>query len=237
MDEQTHCKKCGATIESPKCTEYGTIQDTFNYKSRIAAASLAIFAGLFGAHRFFLGQWWGIFYLLFFWTYIPWIIGMIEGIVFLCTNQEEWNRKYNQGISVGQEKGTVVAIFAILMPLIFIVGILAAVAIPAYQDYTTRAKVTEGVAAASMAKVVVSEYIITNEEFPIDNAAARIDENKSSKYVETLMIENGVIYVQMTPDTGVDGLLIFTPSYSDGDVTWSCTDSTIESKFLPSVCR
>ncbi len=59
----------GALIqEKPICSACGECQPGLTYRSRVAAAAMAVFAGMFGAHRFYLGQWWGIFYLLFFWT-------------------------------------------------------------------------------------------------------------------------------------------------------------------------
>ena len=60
----------------------------------MAAGLLALFVGGLGIHRFYLGQWWGLFYLLFFWTFIPAIIAFFEGIVFLCTSDEAWNLRY-----------------------------------------------------------------------------------------------------------------------------------------------
>ena len=59
-----------------------------------------------------------------------------------------------------------------LMIVVAIIGILAAVAIPAYQDYTIRAKVTEGLSLASAGKTAVSEYFSANGSLPTDNTAA-----------------------------------------------------------------
>jgi TM2 domain-containing membrane protein YozV len=63
-------------------------------KDKIVAALLAIFLGALGIHRFYLGQWWGLLYLLFCWTGIPSLVSFIEGIVFLLTSDEVWDMKY-----------------------------------------------------------------------------------------------------------------------------------------------
>jgi TM2 domain-containing membrane protein YozV len=63
-------------------------------KNKILAGLLALFLGGFGIHRFYLGQWWGLFYLLFVWTFIPSFIAFIESIVFFCASDAEWEKKY-----------------------------------------------------------------------------------------------------------------------------------------------
>ncbi len=66
-------------------------------RNKYIAALLAIFLGLFGVHKFYLGQKTaGIIYLIFFWTGIPEILGIIEGIIYLFTSQEKFDKKYNQ---------------------------------------------------------------------------------------------------------------------------------------------
>ena len=94
------CPKCGKVINSEKLSEevfknepyYG---HKYRNKSKITAGVLALFFGGLGIHRFYLGQWWGIFYILFCWTFIPAIVSGIEGIVFLCSSDESFDRKYN----------------------------------------------------------------------------------------------------------------------------------------------
>ena len=65
------------------------------HKSRVAAILLAFFLGGFGVHKFYLGRvGQGILYLLFFWTFIPTILAIIEMIIYICTNDEDFARKY-----------------------------------------------------------------------------------------------------------------------------------------------
>lgn len=113
------------------------------YTSKSTAAVLAFFGGNFGLHRFYLGQWWGIFYVLLFWTYLPGLIGIIEAVVFATRDQGKWNDKYNNGLFVGREKGRLFLLFIFLILFVASIGILAAIAIPAYHDYTNRAKLVE----------------------------------------------------------------------------------------------
>lgn len=66
-------------------------------KNKLAAALLAIFLGDFGAHKFYLGKpGTGLIYLLFFWTAIPAVIGVIEGIIYLLSSEEDFQRKYSK---------------------------------------------------------------------------------------------------------------------------------------------
>lgn len=68
-----------------------------NRKNKVVAGLLAIFLGGFGIHKFYLGRiGWGIVYLLFCWTYIPSVIGFIEGIVYLASNEEKFHMKYSK---------------------------------------------------------------------------------------------------------------------------------------------
>jgi len=67
-------------------------------KDRTVAGILAILLGGLGVHRFYLGQiGLGFLYLLFFWTFIPGVIGLVDGIIFLVKPQEEFDLKYNNG--------------------------------------------------------------------------------------------------------------------------------------------
>ncbi len=73
----------------------------------MTAGLLAIFVGYFGAHKFYLGQIGiGVVYLLFCWTGIPGIIALIEGIILLTMNDEEFNAKYNGNVTTAQKDTT-----------------------------------------------------------------------------------------------------------------------------------
>lgn len=131
-----------------------------------------------------------------------------------------------------------------LMIVVAIIGILAAIAIPRYQDYTTRAQVTEAITFASVAKTSVSEYYITEGKMPPDATAAAIDITptntevvKSVKY--SLSGSDGVITVAVNAVGGLaDGdTVLFTGSGSTEGVTWDCAAGTMDPQYLPANCR
>lgn len=102
QDEQ-YCSSCGAIIkrEAEICPECGVRNRPFGdsaasgSKDRVTAGVLAILLGWFGAHKFYLGDTGlGILYLCFFWTGIPAIVGLIEGILYLTKTDEEFHRAY-----------------------------------------------------------------------------------------------------------------------------------------------
>ena len=125
-----------------------------------------------------------------------------------------------------------------LMIVVAIIGILASVALPAYQDYTTRAKITEGITLAAAAKTAVSEHAVSLNAMPTNNAAAGYD-SPTSKYVSGITIGNGLITVAFTADAGVTAgqTLILSPSTLTGTVEWKCKPGTVPVKYLPATCR
>ena len=68
-------------------------------KSKAVAVLLALFLGCIGMHKFYLGKpLWGIIYLVFCWSYIPSIISFVEGIIYLCTSENEFQAKYGKEV-------------------------------------------------------------------------------------------------------------------------------------------
>jgi type IV pilus assembly protein PilA len=127
-----------------------------------------------------------------------------------------------------------------LMIVVAIIGILAAIAIPQYQDYTIRSKLTEALNLAAPAKLAVAETYASNGAYPTDNAQAGIADTITSKYVSGVTIADGVITIGLTGIAGVvDGKnIVLTPNL-DADETrvdWTCT-SDAENKYLPANCR
>ncbi|EMT8551023.1 pilin, partial [Neisseria gonorrhoeae] len=90
-----------------------------------------------------------------------------------------------------------------LMIVIAIVGILAAVALPAYQDYTARAQVSEAILLAEGQKSAVTEYYLNHGIWPKDNTSAGVASpasNIKGKYVQKVEVNNGVVTAQMKSD-------------------------------------
>ncbi|EPT3535238.1 pilin [Neisseria gonorrhoeae] len=142
-----------------------------------------------------------------------------------------------------------------LMIVIAIVGILAAVALPAYQDYTARAQVSEAILLAEGQKSAVTEYYLNHGIWPKDNGDAGVASSSSikGKYVKEVEVKNGVVTAQMASSNVnkeiKDKKLSLWAKRQDGSVKWFCgqpvkrgddavTDANkIETKHLPSTCR
>ncbi|HEZ4480664.1 TPA: pilin [Neisseria meningitidis] len=150
-----------------------------------------------------------------------------------------------------------------LMIVIAIVGILAAVALPAYQDYTARAQVSEAILLAEGQKSAVTEYYLNHGEWPGNNSSAGVASSSTikGKYVEKVEVKNGVITAEMK-SSGVNKeiqgkKLSLWAKRQDGSVKWFCgqpvtrdnasadavkadtaaNGKQIDTKHLPSTCR
>ncbi len=127
-----------------------------------------------------------------------------------------------------------------LMIVVAIIGILAAIAIPQYQDYTIRSKITEALNLAAPAKLAIAETYASNGVFPADNAEAGLAGTINSKYVASLLVAGDTITITFRQiHTNVDGqtlTLQATTDAEDSRVEWTCT-STADDKYLPANCR
>lgn len=75
---------------------HSPITESKTSRSRLMAAFLAIILGDIGVHKFYLGKpWWGLIYFVFSWTFIPLVIGVIEGIIYLLMTDQEFANKYS----------------------------------------------------------------------------------------------------------------------------------------------
>ena len=147
-----------------------------------------------------------------------------------------------------------------LMIVVAIIGILAAVALPAYQDYTVRARVSEALVLASGSKILVAENASSAAadlskgvtEIGATAAAATSSTNQvvaSTKNVTSMTVSGtsgaitvtttaaaGAVVVTLTPKANATALAVSTPP--SGPITWACTvDAETKFKFVPSECR
>lgn len=146
-----------------------------------------------------------------------------------------------------------------LMIVVAIIGILAAVALPAYQDYTVRAKLSEAILAGSTCRTAVTEVYQTSSSLPAAGAwgceAGSATGTAATKYVQSVTTSAaGVISILTTSDASLKGAtsktIEMTPLKADGTAvsavgdpiaSWKCgpksTDATALTKYLPASCR
>lgn len=128
-----------------------------------------------------------------------------------------------------------------LMMVIMVVGILAAIAIPMYFDYATRAKVSEGISFFVPTKKGVTEFRLSEGRFPDNNGEAGLGNPTSFRgnHVESLTVTaGGVVTVKFDDPALLNGTLVFTPQVApDGSsIMWECS-TAIPHNLVPQTCR
>jgi type IV pilus assembly protein PilA len=134
-----------------------------------------------------------------------------------------------------------------LMIVVAIIAILAAIAIPAYQDYTIRSQVSEGPVLADGAKTAVAEFFQNNGRFPKSNTSAGLanEGSISGQYVTKITVDTkatGLITAsyggpKASSKITSSSTLLLSPITNAGSISWTCKSSNIKANYLPSTCR
>jgi type IV pilus assembly protein PilA len=129
-----------------------------------------------------------------------------------------------------------------LMIVVAIIAILAAIALPAYQDYLIRAQVSEGLSLSTGARAAIWDFVSQKGRMPPSNASAGLPSSTSilGKYVSSVSATGGVIAVAYGFDanTAINGqILQVSPVTQGGSIMWTCHSPTLSGKYLPTSCR
>ena len=229
------CYRCGTLMppQAFRCHICGADQRPGVAKRAGTAALLALLFGWIGAHRLYLGKWWGFLYLLIF--PLSWAISLVEALVFLVTPAERWKKKY------GDVRGSsnMIALFAVGLALMICVGgILAAVSVPAYNDYVMRVEVAGAISEARPYRDKVEDLMLRTGFIPSDNVDAGIPDDVSGKHLASLNINrHGAMVITFKHAQLADKTLVWQPALQQQQVVWDCTGGTLHSRHRPSRCR
>jgi type IV pilus assembly protein PilA len=136
-----------------------------------------------------------------------------------------------------------------LMIVVAIIAILAAIAIPAYQNYLIRSQVSEGAVLTDGAKTAVAEFYSNQGTFPSANVSAGLPSASTSiagKYVASVTVDQGAAGIigaafnTTTANKAIQGTIFaLSPTPNGGSITWSCLSSqtTVPQIYLPTSCR
>ena len=227
------CRECGENIRKAAeiCPKCGVRQS--RAVSKVALLLLTFFTGGLGGHKFYLRKWvQGIFYVLFAITGIPGLIALIELVVYIFTTEERLNERYPEG-SAGVAVIVVVAVligFAVL-------GVLAAVAIPAYSDYNTRAKTVQAVVLATPVRVGITEHYLSLRTWPatLKEIGISPDPLTDAAGNRVALGARGGFEVAVAAQQGKT--ILFVPTVDGDRLNWDCTGGTLAARYRPSSCR
>jgi len=135
-----------------------------------------------------------------------------------------------------------IAVGGLFFTVVPVVAILAAIAIPAYQNYLIRAQVAEGMTLSGSAKVAVGEYLGARGSLPADNAEAGLADadTLSGRYVSSVKVQNGSVIVTFGGRANraiANDHLVFQPYGNRDAMRWRCGSPDIQAKYLPVTCR
>jgi TM2 domain-containing membrane protein YozV len=232
------CEQCGAQILkiAEVCPKCGVRQR--RPVSKAILVLLTFFFGGIGAHKFYLGKYWqGALYLIFFWTLIPSVAALVEFFIYIFTSSERLNEKYSA-------HGSAVLILVPIAVVGFaVIGILAAVAIPAYSDFRQRARVASLTVLVAPWRIAVENYYSEQRKLP--GSEADVDKggfsrDTSNENGNVSLGPDGVVTVMLSPRAGsVAGkTMVYRPDVVQGaGLSWDCTGGTLQPRYRPASCR
>lgn len=154
------CPKCGVRVVSPS----GAV-------NKVALLLITFFLGGIGGHKFYQKKYLaGILYLLFFWTYIPTLVALIEFIIYACKSEEELQQRYPQAGGAGVVLAIVIPFFAIA-----VIGILAAIAIPQFAAYRQKAFDASASSALESCNLQTAAYFADRQVYPTATGQIQCD--------------------------------------------------------------
>lgn len=127
-----------------------------------------------------------------------------------------------------------------LMIAVAIIGILAAIALPAYQNYAKRANVTEGLSLARGAQASVAEYYSTNGIWPVSNAEVKLGADthiNGNVVIKVRVASGGKIIIMYDSGVAYHQTLELLPSAVGGSIEWTCSGGSLSREYRPTRCR
>jgi TM2 domain-containing membrane protein YozV len=228
--DQKICNSCNSIIKikAEICPHCGVRQR--NPVSKTALLLITFFLGSIGAHKFYLGKnWQGVLYLLFCWTGITGLIALVEFIIYAFTSSDSLNEKYSAD-------GSAVVIVLVAVGFVFMIGILAAIAIPAYNDYLVRAKVAQGLFFANGAKEIVTTNAANATPFDTGWTAPSATDAVSSISINPANGEITISYSEKVAPADKNTLILSPRDKETGNaltletpatnISWSCNSSS-----------
>ena len=231
------CEKCGAQILKiaeicPKC---GVRQRS--PVNKVILLLLTFFFGGIGAHKFYLGKYGqGVLYLLFCWTAIPALVALVEFFIYLFTSSERLEEKYSA-------HGSAVLILVVAAVFgVFFIGILAAIAIPAYSDFQHRAQVASLTVLVPNWRIAVEEHYAEQRKLPGSVAELKIASPREpgNRNGGIDLGPDGVLTLTFSPAAGslAGKTMLFRPeALQDAGLKWDCTGGTLEPRYRQAICR